>query len=206
MGQSATADQAAELLHNLHRWQNERTAQGRSGEAVGLTWAPVIQAEPGEYDEPQPARVVANARSLLSALEPWEEADVSEDQGYIIVRVIRPDGTFTEAARVAWEIWAGLADYPIVDEEMDSEVREEGFEREWEEVVSDIERGNIWAHTPRRSVDIIDDLPDVWKDRLWTAYDAQGPDDLEDDLGYRAVDRTALGGALDELDWEDDED
>jgi hypothetical protein len=182
----------------------------RQGVPVGFTWASLIIEDREDLD--QLAWERANGKAMAQILEgSHEDAEYSTVAGILVVRVLDEEGNVTPEGIAAAEAMCALADYPLLDTELEHEIQQEGWEHDWEDVTSDIERGNLWVwEDNRRSIDVIDELPEGWEKKLADAYFEKAQnfsEDPTDDRGYHKVDRGVVADLVTEFGWleEDDE-
>jgi hypothetical protein len=182
----------------------------RQGVPVGFTWASLIVEDREDLD--QLAWERANGKAMAQLLEgSHEDAEYSTVAGLLVVRVLDEDGEVTPEGIAAAEAMCSLADYALLDSELEYEIQQEGWVADWEDVTSDIERGNLWVwEDDRRSITVIDELPEGWKEKLDAAYFEKAQnfsEDPTDDRGYHKVKRGVVADLVTEFGWleEDDE-
>ena len=200
-------DHARELIADT---DDQLVDQGRKeGVPVGLTWAALIVADREDLDQPAWERANGKVMEELIAGS-HEDAEYSTIGGYLVVRVLDENGNVTPEGTAAAEAMCSLADYAILDHEEEWKIQQLGFEHDWEDVTSDIERGNLWVwEEGRRSINVIDELPEGWQDKLADAYFEKArsfSEDPTDDRGYHTVARGVVADLVTEFGWlEEDE-
>jgi len=170
---------------------------------VYLTWAPVVPDDVGDHEAQGPVEV-ANAQAALEVLSAWPD-DVADEEGWVLVRVIREDGSLTEAASEALSMINAMADYPVLDEGRWSEIEDEHEQEAWAELSEEIKTGELQLRLPELGwVDLTikpeSELPEDWEDQLARAYvditDAGGSSYHYTDQGWRERDRAGTAMAL----------
>ena len=183
------------------------SAGEREGLPLGLTYAVLIPADNDDFD--QLAWERANGKVMESLLEgAGDDPEWASLDGMLVVRVLDDRGRVTAEGRAAAEAMCALADYPILDDEVHSEIQMLGFDYEWEnDVKADIENGyfDVWDGG-RIQLEIIDDLPAGWEDKVAGQYSSREHESQEDDRGYHSVDRKLVAEILNELDYVVEED
>ncbi len=192
-------DIARELIGESPSWAVEAGAQ--EGIAVGLTWAALIPADQDDFD--QDALERANAKSMEELLEGVsDESEWGAVASYIVVRILDIEGNVTPEGREAAQAMAGLADYPVLDDEKHSEIQMLGWEYDWEEEVkNDVERGfiDVWERGGREQYEVIDELPKDWEDKVLALYSGRESETPMNDRGYHSVNRQLVVEILAEL-------
>lgn len=201
-------DLARELIADSPSWTI--TEGSREGVAVGLTWASLVPADQDDFDQDAVER--ANGKAMEKLLDGIEDAEWQTVGAYLAVRVLDLDGDVTPEGRAAAEAMGSLADYPVLDNHILSEVEHLGFEHDWaHEVEEAIEGGHFDVWRPSyEQLEVIDDLPKNWQTRLFNAYRDRDTGGDYDDRGYATVDRDLVASILEENGWlveeEDEED
>lgn len=171
----------------------------RQGVPLGFTWALLVPADQGHFD--QPARERANGKAMEEILQGIEDAEYTTVEGYLAVRVLDERGQVTEAGKEAAEVMAALEDHPIIDEDTMSEIEQLGVEYEVDEIENELENGYLWVWTGRKNVqlDLGDGPTDKQKAKLWERYSGAETETPYDDRGYGGIDRRLLAGILHDM-------
>lgn len=207
-------DHAIDLLVEQRDWLIK--AGQRDNVPIGLTYAALIPEDRGDLD--QNALERANGASMHDLIEKaakraGREPESTIVEGILVVRILDVDGLVTPEGRAAAEAMAALENYPVLDDEKHSEIEQEGFDQDWGQVTGEIEGGylNTYPRTGgQKQLDVRDDLPEGWEDKIYEAYRTQAHEDRRDDNDYPVVDRVLVGKILEQLGYlnedEDDDD
>lgn len=191
------ADIAVDMLAQTADWMVE---EGKKEQIpVGLTWAPLVEADTGSFD--QNALDRANGQAMEAILEDIEDAEYDTVAGHLVVRILDDKGHVTPEGLVSAEVMAALSDYPVINEEILSEVEQLGVDAEVEELERELERGYLWVWDGRRNtqLDLGDGPTEKQIGSMWERYYRLEPETPYDDRGYAGIDRALVARILDEM-------
>jgi hypothetical protein len=190
-------DHARELVAHVTDYMVQ--AGRREGIPLGFTWGVLLRGSREDFD--QPALERANGQAMEGILEGIEDAEHFTVEGYLVVRVLDENGRVTEAGRVTAEVMAALEDYPVIDEEILSEIEQLGVEFEMEDTEGELERGYLWVWDGKTNVqlDLGDGLSKEQLGEMWERYSNQETETPYDPRGYGGINRLLVAGILFDL-------